>query len=157
VDQGKLLNVSQGGLLITPISDLEINDSLSLMISIPQIFPFEKLPLSQINYLVLEGPEFTLFRATGRLVRKEMLTGNLGLEWENKSQELDETILSFAEGTLKNIVYVLRLFQNESPDEKQLNIMRKFVQLFGHVIHLNTPMGELKKLVEKDYYSLKFL
>jgi hypothetical protein len=163
VFQATCLNISEGGLLVNEMPSFPDSDSVSIMISLPQLPSFKNFSILKMQTFSTDIFTKKVIRAKARLVRREQLSQNLdnifrsrfGLEFtkmvDHEQKLIDEYVMNFS----SNLVYLQTLIDSFNTDEDTRKKTRLLASLLGY--QDVEKIAKLRSTVSNDYKSLQWL
>lgn len=163
VFKAKVLNISEGGLLLSELPHVPEISSLPLAINLIQYPRFNSLSLEELKGLNTETFDRKILKVKARMVRSfenqsavdKVFINFIGCEFYNPSDEVRFALFSYVENFSKNTVYLLSLFESLGKREEQLETLRLVAHLLGYDRRMKLPL--LRAKVLHDYQSLESL
>lgn len=133
------------------------------MIALPVYPIFQNLSTQKIMALTKDSIERTIFRVRSKMVRTfkidsvedELSVHNIGCSFVSPSEEAQKIISDYVENMVKNITYVLMLFQTNSNHEQNVSLIRHIASLMGYPAE--EKVKNLRQIFMHDYHSLESL
>jgi hypothetical protein len=163
VFKSRILNVSEGGVLLSELPHIPEINSLPIALNIIHYPRFNSLPFDQIKAMTVEDFERTILKTKVRMVRSfenqspvdKVFVNFIGCEFYNPSAEFKRVIFEYVETFAKNTVYLLSLFESLGNRTEQLELLRTVAHLLGYDRRMKIPL--LRAKVLHDYQSLESL
>ncbi len=163
VFKARVLNISEGGILLSDLPHIPEVNSLPIAIA---LFQFPRLQTMTIDELkVLNTDEFprTILKTKARMVRSfegqsnvdKVFVNFIGCEFYNPTTEFKMAVFQYVETFAKNTVYLLSLFESLGNRTEQLELLRTVAHLLGYDRRMKIPL--LRAKVLHDYQSLESL
>lgn len=163
VFKARVLNISEGGILLSDLPHIPEVNSLPIAVA---IFQFPRLQNMTIDELkVLNTDEFprVILKTKARMVRSfegqsnvdKVFVNFIGCEFYNPTAEFKAAISQYVETFAKNTVYLLSLFESLGNRTEQLELLRVVAHLLGYDRRMKIPL--LRAKVLHDYQSLESL
>lgn len=139
---GKLVNISEGGLLL---SEVEFDENyITVMFSLPRYPIFSKLTDHLIRFIKSEDIHFDIIKVD---VAKAWRSGDkCGVSYLSLDSKDEQLILNYCAKISKNLPYVLNLFESEENSER----LFKCINLLGHNID-DMSLDGLRSRLLHDY------
>lgn len=163
VFKAKILNISEGGLLLSELPHVPEISSLPLAINLI-IYPrFAHLTLDELKNVSVETFDRKILKVKARMVRSfenqsnvdKVFVNFIGCEFYNPSDEIRFALFNYVENFTKNTVYLLSLFESLGKRTEQLETLRLVAHLLGYDRNMKLPL--LRAKVLHDYQSLESL
>ncbi|MDD4972818.1 MAG: PilZ domain-containing protein [Bacteriovorax sp.] len=163
VFKARVLNISEGGILLSDLPHIPEINSLPLAIDLV-IFPrLQTLNLEQLKVLNIEEFPRTIMKTKARMVRTfegqsnvdRIFVNFIGCEFYNPTSEFKMGVFRYVETFAKNTVYLLSLFESLGNRSEQLELLRTVAHLLGYDRRMKVPL--LRAKVLHDYQSLESL
>ena len=163
VFKAKIINVSEGGILLSELPHIPDINSLPMMISIPLYPKLSTLSLEQLNSLTTEELPRKVLRVKSRIVRnfeghsnvEKLFLKYIACEFYSKSEDFGRAITDYVENFAKNTIYLLSLFESLGSRGEQVEVLRQVAHLLGYDKKMKIPL--LRAKVLHDYQSLESL
>lgn len=158
VCKGVVLNISEGGLLLSGLSKPMTVDCLEIFFDLPQIVKFSNLPITDILSLGAENFKHFIYKAELEIRRQFQNPDshyNLGCEFLKLDDEARIRIKDFVSNYASNIVFTLSLFEQGVHRQDVKDLIRKSVSLLNYPQIEKLP--ELRQKLLHDYQSLESL
>lgn len=163
VFKARVINVSEGGILISDLPHIPEINSLPMAIDLihyPRLQPYS---LEQLKTLNMEDLPRTIIKARARMVRsfegqsnvEKIFVNFIGCEFYNPPEEFRKIITDYVEVFAKNTVFLLSLFESLGNRAEQLEHLRLVAHLLGYDRRMKIPL--LRAKVLHDYQSLESL
>lgn len=160
VFKAKLVNISEGGLLLEGLPHFPEVPGIPLLLDLPDIPDLLAMSASEVMALRPENFKRSIIRIKARLIRRydqksevdDIFMTKIGCEFvkvdENEKVIIREYVLRFT----KNIVYLLNQFEAGKKDPE---LLRKTAELLGY--RDEKRISFLRQKVLHDYQSLESL
>lgn len=163
VFKARVLNISEGGILLSDLPHIPEINSLPLAIDLLQFPRLQSLSLDQLKSLNPEEFNRSIFKTKGRMVRTfeglssvdKIFVNFIGCEFFNSTPEFKLAVFHYIETFAKNTVYLLSLFESLGNRTEQLELLRTVAHLLGYDRRMKIPL--LRAKVLHDYQSLESL
>ena len=165
VDEGhvfkaRVLNISEGGILLSDLPHIPEINSLPLAIDLLQFPRMQNFSLDQIKALQIDDLPRIIIKTKARMVRTfdglrpvdRIFVNFIGCDFFNPTAEFKTTIFEYVETFAKNTVYLLSLFESLGNRSEQLELLRSVAHLLGYDRQMKIPL--LRAKVLHDYQSL---
>lgn len=163
VFKARILNISEGGILLADLPHIPEINSLPFAIDILQFPRLQNLTIDQLK--VLNGNDFsrTIVKTKARMVRTfegqsnvdKVFANFIGCEFFNPNKEFKMAVSQYVETFAKNTVYLLSLFESLGNRSEQLELLKIVAHLLGYDRRMKIPL--LRAKVLHDYQSLESL
>ena len=158
--KARLLNISEGGVLLENLPHIPEVPAIPLVLDLPRIPDLLTLPASQLLHLKLEDLPRDIIRIKCRLVRKfegeseidALFVTKVGCEFVKADEEERSKVREYVARFTKNIVFLLNQFESSS---KNLDVLRKTAEILGY--GGDEKIAFLRQKVLHDYQSLESL
>ena len=158
--RGVMLNISEGGALLSELSHVPDINLIPMLIGLTQFPDFSSMPTDHI--LELKRGIFTK-KIIGRLVRAkkvksevdQIFLSNIACKFFDLDDSSQKVIHKYVTVFAKNIIFLLQLFEKNSSKGSNVNIIRKIAFLMNY--DGNKKITDLKREVLHDYQSLEGL
>ncbi len=163
VFKSKIVNISEGGILLSDLPHIPEINSLPLAIDLFQYPRFQAQSLEQLKSLnIFELPR-TILKTKARMVRSfegqsnvdKIFVNFIGCEFYNPQADFSSFITAYVETFAKNTIYLLSLFESLGNRQDQLELLRTVSHLLGYDRRMKIPL--LRAKVLHDYQSLESL
>lgn len=163
VFKSRILNVSEGGVLLSELPHIPEINSLPIALNIIHYPRFSGMSLDELKQLSVDDFTRTILKTKVRMVRSFENQSNvdrvfinfIGCEFYNPSAEFKLVIFQYVETFAKNTVYLLSLFESLGNRSEQLETLRTVAHLLGYDRRMKIPL--LRAKVLHDYQSLESL
>jgi hypothetical protein len=163
VFKARVLNISEGGILLSELPHIPEINSLPFAIDLPQFPRLQGMSLEQLKILNNEDFPRRILKTKGRMVRSfenqsavdRVFINYIGCEFYNPSSEYKMAVFQYVETFAKNTVYLLSLFESLGSRTEQLEILRAVAHILGYDRRMKVPL--LRAKVLHDYQSLESL
>lgn len=163
VFKARVLNISEGGLLLSELPHIPEINSLPLAIDLLQFPRLATMNLDQLKSLNPEEFPRTILKTKGRMVRTfegqsnvdRIFVNFIGCEFFNPTPEFKIAVFHYVETFAKNTVYLLSLFESLGNRAEQLELLRTVAHILGYDRRMKIPL--LRAKVLHDYQSLESL
>lgn len=158
--KARLLNISEGGVLLENLPHVPEVPAIPLVLDLPKIPDLLSLPNSQILHLNLDELPREIVRVKARLVRQfegkseidALFVTKVGCEFVRAEEEDKAIIREYVARFTKNIVYLLNQFESS---RKDVSVLRKTAEILGY--DGQEQMAFLRQKILHDYQSLESL
>jgi hypothetical protein len=163
VFKSRILNVSEGGLLLSELPHVPEINSLPIVINMIVYPRFQNLSLEELKQLSTDDLPRVILKTKVRMVRTfenqsvvdRVFVNFIGCEFYNPEQEFKIAIFNYVENFAKNTIYLLSLFESLGNRVEQLETLRAVAHLLGYDRRMKLPL--LRAKVLHDYQSLESL
>lgn len=163
VFKARVLNISEGGILLSDLPHIPEINSLPLAIDLPQFPRLNALSLEQVKSLDKEEFPRLIIKTKCRMVRTfeglrpvdRIFVNFIGCQFYDPSTEFKMAVFSYVETVAKNTVYLLSLFESLGKRNDQLELLRSVAHILGYDRNMKIPL--LRAKVLHDYQSLESL
>ena len=163
VFKARILNISEGGVLLSELPYVPEINSLPLAINVIEYPRFQGMTLEEIKQLSVDDFSRKILKTKVRLVRTfgnqsnvdRVFINFIGCEFYNPDPEFKAAIFRYVETFAKNTVYLLSLFESLGNRVEQLEMLRSVAHLLGYDRRMKVPL--LRAKVLHDYQSLESL
>jgi hypothetical protein len=160
VFKARVLNISEGGILLSDLPHIPEINSLPLAIDLLQFPRMQTLTYEQVKELKIDEFPRLIIKTKARMVRSfdgirpvdKIFVNFIGCDFFNPSPEIQSNISHYLETFAKNTVYLLSLFESLGNRSEQLEHLRIVAQLLGYDQQMKIPI--LRAKVLHDYQSL---
>lgn len=166
VDEGYVLkaktqNISAGGVLLSDLPHVPEINSIPMMFLMPLYPKFAHLSDEEIKNIAASKFPQKVLKVKARLVRSfegesqvdKILKSSIGLEFYATTEEFDHYVLTYVETYVKNVVYLLSLFESLNKRPQNIEVMKAVAFLLGH--DPQQKISLLRAKVLHDYQSLE--
>lgn len=154
----RTLNVSEGGALIGPLEKFSMNQSIPLMLSIPQYPSLNNYTLQKLKEFAIELFPQKVIRVKAQAVREIPIGNNdnlYGLSFSSIDKHDQKIIDNYVQTFLSNIVHLISLIDMVNYDEEALHMVKELSTILGYPY--DSKLSTLRNLVMHDYKSLQWL
>lgn len=163
VFKARVLNISEGGVLLSELPHIPEINSLPMAIDLPQLPRLSNLTIDQLKSLNIEELPRSILKTKGRLVRTfegqspvdKIFVNFIGCEFFNPTPEFKIAIFHYVETFAKNTIYLLSLFESLGNRNEQVELLRSVAHILGYDRRMKIPL--LRAKVLHDYQSLESL
>lgn len=163
VFKARVLNISEGGILLSDLPHIPEINSLPFAIDLPQFPRLQGMSIEQLKVLNIDEFPRTILKTKGRMVRSfegqstvdKVFVNFIGCEFYNPSTEFKMGVFQYVETFARNTVYLLSLFESLGNRTEQLEILRAVAHILGYDRRMKIPL--LRAKVLHDYQSLESL
>lgn len=160
VFKSRILNISEGGLLLSELPHIPEINSLPIAINLIQYPRFQGMPLDEVKQMTTDDFTRVIVKTKVRMVRSFENQSNvdrvfinfIGCEFYNPEEDFKLAVFSYVETFAKNTVYLLSLFESLGNRTEQLELLRSVAHLLGYDRRMKVPL--LRAKVLHDYQSL---
>jgi hypothetical protein len=161
--KAKVLNISEGGLLLDELPSFPHKDEIPLLMAIPQIPSLKNFSLLKIQTFSRELFSKHVIHAKARMVRREQLSQNLDNLFRSRfvlefirTNPIDQRIIEdFVTTFASNIVYLQTLIDSFNTDDETKERVRSLAKILGY--EEIEKISLLRAKVTADYRSLQWL
>lgn len=163
VFKARVLNISEGGILLSELPHIPEINSLPIAIDLLQFPRLQALNLDQLKALNPEEFARTIVKTKARMVRTfenqsnvdKIFVNFIGCEFFNPTTDFKVAVFQYVETFARNTVYLLSLFESLGNRAEQLELLRTVAHLLGYDRRMKIPL--LRAKVLHDYQSLESL
>ncbi len=163
VFKARVLNISEGGLLLSELPHIPEINSLPLAIGLVQYPRLSSLSIDQLRSLNIGEFPRIIVKTKGRMVRTfegqsavdKIFVNFIGCEFFNPAPEFKMAVFRYVETFAKNTIYLLSLFESLGNRSEQLELLRTVALILGYDRRMKIPL--LRAKVLHDYQSLESL
>lgn len=163
VFKARVLNISEGGILLSDLPHIPEINALPLAIDLLQFPRLQSLTLDQLKVLNMEEFDRTVVKTKCKMMRTfegqsnvdRVFVNFIGCQFYNPSTEFKIAVFNYVETFAKNTVYLLSLFESLGKREEQLELLRTVAHILGYDRRMKVPL--LRAKVLHDYQSLESL
>ena len=160
VFKAKILNLSEGGLLLSELPHIPEINSLPIAINLIQYPRFQGMSLDEVKQLSIDDFSRVILKTKVRMMRTfgnqsnvdKIFINFIGCEFYNPEPDFKAAIFTYVEIFAKNTVYLLSLFESLGNRTEQLELLRSVAHLLGYDRRMKVPL--LRAKVLHDYQSL---
>ena len=161
--KARVLNISEGGILLSELPHIPEINSLPLAIDLVQFPRLQGLTHEQIKVLNVSEFDRVVLKTKARMVRTfegqsnvdKIFVNFIGCEFFNPTTDFKVAVFQYVETFAKNTVYLLSLFESLGNRTEQLELLRSVAHLLGYDRRMKIPL--LRAKVLHDYQSLESL
>jgi hypothetical protein len=163
VFKARVLNISEGGILLSDLPHIPEINSLPLAIDLVLFPRLQTLTLDQLKVLNIEEFPRLIAKTKARMVRTfegqsnvdRIFVNFIGCEFFNPTTDFKMAVFRYVETFAKNTVYLLSLFESLGNRAEQLELLRTVAHILGYDRRMKIPL--LRAKVLHDYQSLESL
>jgi hypothetical protein len=163
VFKARVLNISEGGVLLSDLPHIPEINSLPLAIDLLQFPRLQTLTLEQLKVLNTDEFPRVILKTKARMVRTfegqssvdKIFVNFIGCEFYNPEADFKIAVFQYVETFARNTVYLLSLFESLGNRTEQLELLRTVAHLLGYDRRMKIPL--LRAKVLHDYQSLESL
>lgn len=163
VFKAKVLNISEGGILLSELPHVPDINSLPIAINVIHYPRFQNMSLEDLKNIAIEELPRTILKTKVRMVRtfgdqsnvEKVFINFIGCEFYNPPPEFKTVVFKYVETFAKNTVFLLSLFESLGNRSEQLETLRTVAHLLGYDKNMKIPL--LRAKVLHDYQSLESL
>lgn len=158
--KASVLNISQGGILLSELPHVPEINSLPLAINLIKYPKFQGMPFDELKQKSVDDFERVILKTKVRMVRSfenktsvdRVFINFIGCEFYNPDAQFHSAIVEYVDTFAKNTVYLLSLFESLGNRTEQLETLRTVAHLLGYDRRMKVPL--LRAKVLHDYQSL---
>lgn len=159
--KGRLVNISEGGLLARYFPSLDLDEEIHALINIPEYPPFQNQSLEEVRQLHKENLPHRIFRVKLKASRKlvdptseESIPQNyVGLYFVSVSSEAQIFISTYVRAFAQNIIFLLKLLEGQRTQD--IEDVRHMAKLLNYEDGLKVSL--LRQKILHDYQSLQWI
>lgn len=159
VHKARALNISEGGCLLDHVPYFPENESVPLMMMIPNLPMLKNFDLEKLKDFSFDLFPSKIIRAKGKMVRGIRSEDNealkVGLSFTEIDQLSKKIIQDYVSSFASNLVYMQVLLDSLHADEKYLEKLRLLSKILGYDPEIKVAL--LRKELLLDYQSLQWL
>lgn len=163
VFKARVLNISEGGILLSDFPHVPDINSLPLAISLLQFPRMQNMTIDELKHLNKEDFPRIILKTKARMVRTfegqgsvdKVFVNFIGCEFFNSTVEFKMEVFKYVETFAKNTIFLLSLFESLGNRNEQLELLRVVAHLLGYDRRMKIPL--LRAKVLHDYQSLESL
>jgi hypothetical protein len=163
VFKARVLNISEGGILLSDLPHIPEINSLPLALQLPLFPRLQNLSLEELKVLNIDELPRTILKTKARMVRTfegqsnvdKVFVNFIGCLLVNPSAEFKLGVSKYVETFSKNTVFLLSLFESLGNRADQLEHLRSVAHSLGYDRRMKIPL--LRSKVLHDYQSLESL
>ena len=163
VFKSRVLNISEGGILLSDLPHIPEINSLPLAIGLIQYPRLQSMTIDQLKILNIDEFPRTIVKTKARMVRTfegqsnvdKVFMNFIGCEFYNPTTEFKVAVFQYVETFARNTVYLLSLFESLGNRTEQLELLRTVAHILGYDRRMKIP--NLSAEVLQDYKSLESL
>lgn len=163
VFKARVLNISEGGILLSDLPHIPEINSLPLAIDLLQFPRLQTLTFEQVKNLNADEFPRHIVKTKARMVRTfegqspvdKIFVNFIGCEFISSSVEFKMAVFQYVETFAKNTIYLLSLFESLGNRAEQLELLRSVAHILGYDRRMKIPL--LRAKVLHDYQSLESL
>ena len=161
VFRASVLNISQGGILLSELPHIPDAKVLSAAVSLIEYPKFQGMSAEEVKQLSIDDFPRKILKTSIKIMRSfenqsnvdRVFINYIGCEFENIETDSKTEILRYVDGFTKNTVYLLSLFESLGSKVEQLETLRTLAHLMGYDRRMKVPL--LRAKVLHDYQSLE--
>jgi len=163
VFKAKIINLSEGGVLLSELPHFPEAKIISLAISLIHYPRLSAMGHEELKQLDVADFERSVIKSKVKIMRNfenqtnvdRIFINFVGCEFYNVTPEFKIVILNYVESFTKNMVYLLSLFESLGNRSEQLEVLRTVAHILGYDRRMKVPL--LRAKVLHDYQSLESL
>lgn len=160
---GDILNISEGGILLSSLPHVPEINAIPLMFPLPQYPLFSRLQQDRLRSLDRAQIDKTVVRTRARMVRSfegksevdKVFVEQIGCEFVKLDESTQELISKFVATFAKNTVFLLGLFESGGQKKSNVEVLRNVAAILGY--RKDEKLSILRQSVLHDYQSLQSL
>ena len=162
--KARILNISEGGLLIENLPKVPEINLMPLMIDIIDYPDFQSIRMEKLKVAHQIGFERKIVRVRAKMVRSfqaesevdKIFVNKIGCQFVHPKPEAGDIIRKYVKTFARNTVFLLSLFENRGgKKDDTTRIIRSISTVLGY--QSDTPLPVLRQKVLHDYQSLESL
>ncbi|TDJ03735.1 MAG: hypothetical protein E2O68_09500 [Deltaproteobacteria bacterium] len=159
--RSRTFNISQGGILLEAIPNVEVGDVIPIMMELPKIPIFANFKEQDIFNLDPLKFNRDIIRLKIEVVRihegpisfDKSIVAQMGGKFFKSSENLVNEINNYVDSYKKNVVFLLNLIADLGQGKKQMPLLSHIAYLLGYQI--KDSISLLRQKVLHDYQSLE--
>lgn len=163
VFKARVLNISEGGILLSDLPHIPEINSLPLAIDLLEFPRLQSMTMDQLKILSIDELPRIILKTKARMVRSfegqsnvdKIFVNFIGCEFYSQTPEFKAAVFQYVETFAKNTVFLLSLFESLGNRVEQLEHLRTVAHLLGYDRRMKIPL--LRAKVLHDYQSLESL
>lgn len=163
VFKARVLNISEGGILLSDLPHIPEINALPLAIDLPTFPRLQNMTIEQLKNLNVDEFPRVILKIKCRMVRSfegqssvdKIFVNFIGCEFYTPTPEFKMAVFNYVETFARNTVYLLSLFESLGNRTEQLEMLRTVAHLLGYDRRMKIPL--LRAKVLHDYQSLESL
>lgn len=163
VFKASILNVSEGGILLSELPHIPEANTLSAAIGLIEYPRFQGMSADEISKLTVDDFPRKVLKIIIRIMRSfenqtnvdRVFINYIGCEFAYPDSNIKHEIVQYIENYTKNLVYLLSLFESLGNKAEQLETLRTIAHLLGYDRRMKVPL--LRAKILHDYQSLESL
>lgn len=163
VFKARVLNISEGGILLADFPHVPEINSLPLAICFVQFPRLQNMSIDELKLLNKDDFPRIILKTKARMTRTfegegpvdKVFVNFIGCAFFNPSTEFKMEVFKYVETFAKNTIYLLSLFESLGNRSEQLELLRIVAHLLGYDRRMKIPL--LRAKVLHDYQSLESL
>ena len=160
VFKARVLNVSEGGLLLSELPHIPEINLLPIAINLINYPRFQGMTLDEVKQLSVDDFSRVIIKTQVRMMRSYenqnkvdlVFINFIGCLFYNPGPSFKIAILTYVETFAKNAVYLLSLFETLVARPEQAELLKTIAHLLGYDRRMKLPL--LRSKVLHDYQSL---
>jgi len=161
VFRSKILNISEGGILLSDLPHIPEINSLPVAIDLIQFPRLQTFGLDELKLLKTSEFPRMIIKTKAIMVRTfeghtnvdKVFVNYIGCRFYNPETDFKVEVFKYVENFAKNTIYLLSLFESLSNRADQLELLRTVANLLGYDRRIKIPL--LRAKVLHDYQSLE--
>ena len=163
VFKARVLNISEGGILLSELPHIPEINSLPLAIDLIQFPRLHQLSPEEIKHFNHLECARIILKTKAKMVRSfegksqvdQVFTNFIGCEFYSPDTDFKMEVFRYVETFAKNTIYLLSLFESLGNRTEQLELLRSVAHILGYDRRMKIPL--LRAKVLHDYQSLESL
>ena len=163
VFKARVLNISEGGILLSELPHIPEINSLPMAIDLIQFPRLQHLSLEEIKHFNHQDCDHIILKTKAKMVRSfegksqvdQVFINFIGCEFYSPSSDFKMEVFRYVETFAKNTIYLLSLFESLGNRTEQLELLRCVAHILGYDRRMKIPL--LRAKVLHDYQSLESL
>lgn len=161
--KAKIINISEGGVLLSELPKTPEINSLPMMFALPQLPRFQEMSLEQLRSFQINDLTHEVLKVKTKVVRnfqsRSAIDGvffsSIGCQFVGLDLNGQELIREYVSQFAKNTIYLLSLFESLSNRKDQMETLKLVSKYMGYDFNQKIPL--LRQKVLHDYQSLESL
>jgi hypothetical protein len=157
--KAKMLNISEGGMLVESLPAIPTSDVISFMVNLVEYPNFSMMNMKEILKISAQSLNPHLLRVKASMVRKvegsgsvdQLFVVKIGLKFVSLSPDDLSAIQTYVERYSRNLVYLLSLFESGVNRADKVLYIRHVAELLGY--DNSGSIAVLRQRVLHDYQS----
>jgi hypothetical protein len=158
--KARLINISEGGVLIENLPHIPEVPAIPLVLDLPHVPDLLSMPSNQILHIKTSELDRDIIRIKARIARQfeaesevdKLFVKKIGCEFVKADEDERDKIREYVARFTRNIVYLLNQFESSN---KNLSVLRKTAEILGY--DGEERVSFLRQKVLHDYQSLESL